>query len=104
MSPLSCFPFSCYSCPKVPFSCRGPADAVPCPKGDEPTTVTNLDMNDQGKGHAAMNADKLTRRKFLSTSAVAAGLLVARSDPGQAAQPKAVTKAALDRILARPVL
>jgi L-alanine-DL-glutamate epimerase-like enolase superfamily enzyme len=51
-----------------------------------------------------MNANKLTRRKFLNTSAVTAGLLAAPRDKGQAAEPKAVTKAALDRILDTPVL
>jgi D-galactarolactone cycloisomerase len=51
-----------------------------------------------------MNFNKLTRRTFLNTSAVTAGLLAASSDEGQAAQPKGVAKAALDRILDAPVL
>ena len=51
-----------------------------------------------------MNANKLTRRTFLNTGAVTAGLLAAPGDKGQAAEPKAVTKAALDRILDTPVL
>jgi L-alanine-DL-glutamate epimerase-like enolase superfamily enzyme len=51
-----------------------------------------------------MSANKLTRRTFLNTSGVTVGLLAAPGDHGQAAQPKLVTKAALDRILATPVL
>jgi L-alanine-DL-glutamate epimerase-like enolase superfamily enzyme len=51
-----------------------------------------------------MHANKLTRRTFLHTSAVTAGLLAAPNDNGRAAEPKAVTKAALDRILDTPVL
>jgi D-galactarolactone cycloisomerase len=51
-----------------------------------------------------MNSNKLTRRTFLNNSAVTAGLLAASSDTGQAAQPKGVTKAALNRILDAPVL
>jgi L-alanine-DL-glutamate epimerase-like enolase superfamily enzyme len=51
-----------------------------------------------------MNSNQLTRRSFLNTSAVTAGLLAASGDRGQAAQPKGVTKAALDRVLDAPVL
>jgi L-alanine-DL-glutamate epimerase-like enolase superfamily enzyme len=51
-----------------------------------------------------MNGHKLTRRTFLGASAVTAELLAAPSHRGQAAGPRAVTKAALDRILATPVL
>jgi L-alanine-DL-glutamate epimerase-like enolase superfamily enzyme len=51
-----------------------------------------------------MKASKLTRRTFLGTSGVTAGLLAAPADKGQTAQPRAVTKTALDRILATPVL
>src|SRR5262249_54261059 len=58
----------------------------------------------QTERHANMNSKKLTRRTFLNTSAVTAGLLAASSDGGEAAQPKVVTKAALDRILDAPVL
>src|SRR6516164_2080239 len=58
----------------------------------------------QTERYATMNANKLTRRTFLSTSAVTAGLLAAPSDKGQAAEPQAVTKAVLDRILDAPVL
>jgi L-alanine-DL-glutamate epimerase-like enolase superfamily enzyme len=51
-----------------------------------------------------MNGNKLTRRTFLNTSAATAGWLAASSGGGQAAPPKGVTKAALDRILDAPVL
>jgi L-alanine-DL-glutamate epimerase-like enolase superfamily enzyme len=51
-----------------------------------------------------MNASNLTRRTFLNTGAATAGWLAAPGEPGQAAQPRAVTTAALDRILATPVL
>lgn len=51
-----------------------------------------------------MKTSKLTRRTFLNTGAATAGLLAAPAEQGQAAQPKAVTIAALYRILARPVL
>jgi L-alanine-DL-glutamate epimerase-like enolase superfamily enzyme len=51
-----------------------------------------------------MSANRPTRRTFLNTSAVTAGLLTAPGDKGQADQPRAVTKAALDRILDTPVL
>jgi L-alanine-DL-glutamate epimerase-like enolase superfamily enzyme len=51
-----------------------------------------------------MNSNRLTRRSFLNTSAVAAGLLATSSAQGQASQPKGVTKAALDRVLDAPVL
>jgi L-alanine-DL-glutamate epimerase-like enolase superfamily enzyme len=51
-----------------------------------------------------MNASTLTRRTFLNTSAVSAGLLAAPSEHARAAQSKAVTKAELDRILDTPVL
>jgi L-alanine-DL-glutamate epimerase-like enolase superfamily enzyme len=51
-----------------------------------------------------MKANKLTRRTFLNTSAVTAGLLAAPCAKGQAAEIRAVTRAALDRILEAPVL
>jgi L-alanine-DL-glutamate epimerase-like enolase superfamily enzyme len=51
-----------------------------------------------------MISDKPTRRKFLSTSAAAAGLLAASGGKGKAAPPKGVTRAALDCVLAEPVL
>jgi L-alanine-DL-glutamate epimerase-like enolase superfamily enzyme len=51
-----------------------------------------------------MNADKLTRRRFLNASATTAGLLAASGREGQAASPKGATKAALERILDTPVL
>src|SRR6516162_719938 len=51
-----------------------------------------------------MNPNKLSRRTFLNSSAVTAGLLAASRDRGHAAEPKPVTKAMLDRILDTPVL
>ena len=51
-----------------------------------------------------MNPNKLSRRTFLNTSAVTAGLLAASGDRGHGAEPKPVTKAVLDRILDTPVL
>jgi L-alanine-DL-glutamate epimerase-like enolase superfamily enzyme len=51
-----------------------------------------------------MKPHELTRRTFLNTSAVTAGLLAVPGDDGRAAPPKGVTKAALDRILDAPVL
>jgi L-alanine-DL-glutamate epimerase-like enolase superfamily enzyme len=51
-----------------------------------------------------MNANKFTRRTFLNAGGVTVGLLAATRHQGQAAEPRAVTKAALDRILAAPVL
>src|SRR5262249_24521200 len=58
----------------------------------------------QAERPATMNPHELTRRTFLNTTAVTAGLLAAPGDDGRAAQPKGVTKAALDRILDAPVL
>jgi L-alanine-DL-glutamate epimerase-like enolase superfamily enzyme len=51
-----------------------------------------------------MSPHKLTRRTFLNTGAVTAGLLAAPCGQGQAAAPKKVTKAELDRVLKAPVL
>jgi L-alanine-DL-glutamate epimerase-like enolase superfamily enzyme len=51
-----------------------------------------------------MNPNNLSRRSFLNTSAVTAGLLAAHDDRGHAVEPKPVTKAKLDRILDTPVL
>jgi L-alanine-DL-glutamate epimerase-like enolase superfamily enzyme len=51
-----------------------------------------------------MSPSNPTRRTFLNTGAVTAGVLAARGDNGHAAEPRTVTKATLDRILATPVL
>jgi D-galactarolactone cycloisomerase len=51
-----------------------------------------------------MNPNELTRRRFLNAGAATAGWLAASSGAGQAASPKGVTKAALDRVLAATVL
>src|SRR5262249_21930353 len=65
---------------------------------------TDLDQEHQTERHTTMNTNRLTRRTFLNTSAATAGWLAAPSGQGQAAQAKAVTIAALDRILAAPIL
>jgi L-alanine-DL-glutamate epimerase-like enolase superfamily enzyme len=51
-----------------------------------------------------MNANRLTRRSFLNTGAVATGLLAVSGAEGRDTRPKGVTKAALDRVLDAPVL
>jgi L-alanine-DL-glutamate epimerase-like enolase superfamily enzyme len=51
-----------------------------------------------------MNSNQLTRRTFLSSSAIAAGLLATSSEDAQTAEPKVATVADLDRILNAPVL